>query len=84
MPVKRKNGKYVECDWCGEFPRDTHRHTYTHTNIFNDPPVKYFCTKKCLERWVFQTIPEIITSFSNLNESLFIYTKFDYKNVRYK
>lgn len=84
MPVKKKNGQYVPCDWCGDLPRHTHKYTYTHTNIYNDPPTHSFCTKSCLEDFVFQRERQIITSFTNLNNDLFIYTQFDYKNVRYK
>ena len=77
MPTKRKNGIYTECHWCGQFPRETHKHTYTHTNIYNNPPMKYFCSKKCLYLWVFRDNHTIFRSFSNINEHNFIYTKFD-------
>lgn len=77
MPVKKKNGKYCKCFWCDKFPPRGCKHTYTHININHDPPIKNFCTKKCLDLWVFRENHRKIIGFSNLNEQLFIYTKFN-------
>ena len=80
MPTKRKNGKFCKCYWCGLLPRWNHKHTYTHTNINNDPPVKYFCSKKCLELWTFRENHRIIIGFTNHIEQLYIKHNFIYKN----
>lgn len=77
MPVKRKNGKYCKCDWCNQLP-ENHK-TYVHTNIYNTPKQHFFCSKSCLDSWVFQDLNRIITNFSNMNKQQYINTQFIYK-----
>lgn len=85
MPVKKKIGPNVKCDWCESHPKgltDKDKKTFVHTNIHNDPPKHFFCTKSCLDSWVFQDNHRIITNFSNMNKQLFIKHGFIYKNAR--
>lgn len=84
MPAKKKNGKYTKCYWCGRLPKEHYKHTYKHTNIYADPPEKFFCSKKCLDAWVFRENHRIILSFTNLNQQLYLNNSILYKNVRTK
>lgn len=85
MTVKKRRGKYCKCDWCGQLPPWNQKHSYTHTNIYRDPPTLYFCTKACLEAWVFQDSHRKIISFSNMNAHNYLNTQLIYKkNVRTK